>query len=115
MFDFKSKEQRQEEANLFFERLFPYGLNQREALENVLKQLFPKHNSVSVIYHYIDAKDKLLRNSKNEGFTMALKSLKKLKPKLSDAELRELLLLMKLELEITDMSEFPTAESIRNS
>ena len=113
MFDFKSKEERQKDADQFFERLFPFGIQQREFLENILKQLFPKHNIVNVLSHCIDAKDKLLLNRKNQGMDDALKSIEKLKPSLSEDELSDLFTLMKLELELDDMDDYPKYTDVR--
>lgn len=113
MFDFKSKEERQADADQFFERIFPFGQKQREALENILSELFPNHNLVSVLYHYIDAKDKLLLNRKNQGMESALKSINKLQPLLTDDEINIVFTLMKLELQLSSIEEYPIIDDIR--
>lgn len=112
-FNFKNKEEREEESNEYFLKLFPFGIEQREAVEDLLNDLFPLHKKNNLMFHYIDAKDKYIENKRNDGVKNAYKAIKKIKPYFTVSEQDEMFRLIELDTVLNNLDEFPIIEEVR--
>jgi len=56
-FEFKTKEEREEEKREFFLRIFPKGLAQREEVEQALKTRLPNVDIKAAMFYYILVRD----------------------------------------------------------
>ena len=112
-FPFVSKEERERRKKDFDKRIAPFGIEeQREKLKSLLKELFPKVDIMDSMFVFYDAKDSYTkRETPEEGIMAARLRLKR--TKWVDARSEAILLrLIELEVGITSLDEYPTAQDV---
>ena len=112
-FPFVSKEERERRERDFNKRITPFGVEaQRDKLQKVLKELFPKVDIIDCTFAYYDAKDAYTKKETDEEGLHAAKA-KFRTVKWIDGRAEVILLrLLELERAITSLDEFPTAEDV---
>ena len=112
---FKSKEQQEKEERDFQKRVFPFGMEQRDAALAVLKEgTTSKLKDSEKLFAFICAKDACLLNGgeAEDGLQKAEATLDKQKwiPK---EDRCFILTFMRLEIRATSLEDYPTAEDVR--
>lgn len=112
-FPFKTKEQRDREQRDFEKRVFPFGLEQREAARTVLATLIPEYKYDNErLFAFICAKDRyILDEMTDEAIDKARAQLSKMKW-MQPEQIELVLALVKLDSNIDSMSEYPTPEAV---
>lgn len=115
-FPFKSKEQMDRERKDFEKRVFPLGMEQRDAADRVLTDLLPKvkHKS-DRLYAFIAAKDAYVRDVEEDparALAKAREAMQSLHWRGNDNE-RMVMALILLERNTPSLEVYPTAEMVR--
>lgn len=106
MFNYKSKEEREQDFEDYQLKVFPFGSEHKDFVEKQLSDKFEKYNSDLLLYYYIVAKQDLLDNRKNNGLKTALNTLGKIKPKLSEEDKIKLIKLIEIDINSETLSAF---------
>lgn len=112
-FPFKSKEQAQREQKDFEKRVFPFGLEQREAARAVLAAVIPgqKHDNER-LFAFISAKDNyILDEMSEEALNKSRAKLATMKW-LSAEEIELVLALVRLDSAIQSLEDYPTPQQV---
>ena len=115
-FPFTSKDERERKRKDFEKRVVPFGTEaSREKLRAVLKELFPKVDVMDSTFAFYNAKDAYtLRETEEEGRAAARFKLEKTKD-IDDRAVSIFIRLIELEMKITSLDEYPTAQDVLNS
>ncbi len=112
---FKTREQEDKEKRDFEKRVFPFGPEQKDAAEAVLKEgITGKLKNQEKLFAFICAKDACMLNGGEEedGLEKAQEALKK--QKWVSAEDRKFIYtFMRLEIRATSLEDYPTVEQVR--
>ncbi len=90
---FKSKEEKAQDSKEYLDKLFPFGLEQRDMLMEVTNILFPDHKKTNLFFNYIVAKqnyldEKLTDDKREKNVT---KFIKRIRPRLDQEKQEQIL------------------------
>lgn len=111
MFDFRSKEEKEQDFKKYFNLIFPYGEPQREKVIGLLSELLPDYKKDYLVLHYILVKEKVIKQEKTVDDSIRAaerKSAIKITDRLTTV-LRNLLI---TDLKITKELKYPTKAEI---
>ncbi|MEG1305123.1 MAG: hypothetical protein RR058_06435 [Oscillospiraceae bacterium] len=110
-FSFKSKEVREKESKEYENKIFPFGLEQRELAANALMPLMHKKtNRVTTLFGFVSAKQIYLDTDGNEEKQRArLIGCRYYKAD----EIKYILALVKLDCAIESLDNYPNSDTVR--
>ncbi len=115
-FPFVSREQLEREERDFKNRIFPLGIEQREHIATILSEVIPEvRNESDRLYAFISAKDAYMQEytyDAGRAISLARDAIRVMRWKNSHLE-NLILSLIILELPLTSLDEYPTAEMVR--
>lgn len=113
----KSKEEKKQESNNYFNKVFPQGEIQRDTIKKLIEHLFPEHQDFNLFFSYIVIKEFHLDSEDNEEkiTRKTEKELKKLRPKLKNHEKLLLMILLSIDLQSTELLNYDTYLELVNT
>jgi len=120
MFSWKSKEAQKKEQEEYALWAFPHGQKQRDNLETLLKELFPKDNTAMILIAFLTCKELYegeLRScgSRDEAIVEVISDQKKYRHLIKSKETAMYIALVIADADIDELCEYPTADEIRAS
>lgn len=117
-FTWRSKEDQQRIDDEYAAWAFPYGRKQRDNLETLLKELFPKMNLPIVLVIFLTCKEMyeeaMQKNALNEYvISEMLGGQKRFKQMIKKSDMYIYIALVLADTEIDDLCEYPAADLIR--
>ncbi len=106
MFNFKSKEEREQDFEDYQLKVFPFGNDHKKFIEKQLNERFEKYNSDLLLYYYIVAKQELIEDRKKQGLKKANATVSKIRPKLSHDDKLKLIKLIQIDISSENLSTF---------
>lgn len=111
--DFRSKAEKAESYEVFANRIFPYGEEQKEKVIQLLKDSCPKYNIKYLLLHYIMIKDGMTGDSPLEFQEAAAKIGKKRTVVKVTPELERILeCILRIDLEVEEALDYPSCIDI---
>lgn len=107
-FNFRPKVDLDRDREKYLKQVFPRGEQQKQMIQNVLLELFPKRDQKELLYHYIVCKE-IITNDALDPFDQIHKiekALKRVRPKLDFTETETLTNLLYI-----DANEIETIDS----
>lgn len=111
MFDFRSKEEKEQDFKKYFNLIFPYGEPQREKVIGLLTELLPGYKKDYLILHYILVKEKVIKQEKTIDDSIRAAE-RKSTIKITDTVTGVLRNLLISDLKITNELKYPTKVEI---
>lgn len=112
-FNYKSKEEREEEYQSYFKKVFPYGELQKQKVENILVDLSNKNQGNQFMMHYVLIKEAMIDSEVKNYEVIAAgierKRFVKLTPELKDC----LRMLIYKDLTMDEGLDYPTAQELK--
>ncbi|MDR1329099.1 MAG: hypothetical protein LBK23_05825 [Oscillospiraceae bacterium] len=118
IFSWKSKREQEAEAEAYEKWAFPYGTAQREKLQALLLELFPKESAAMTLIPFLTCKE-LFEDARREHETDELAArhliyeVKKYKSVIRKDEMRVYTALVLADRRAGESLEYPSAEEIR--
>jgi len=118
IFSFKSKAAQEKEQEEYALWAFPHGQSQRDNLEKLLKELFPKDNTAMALISFLTCKElygtALKSNeSSDEAIDTVISEQRKYKHVLKRKEVAMYIALAIADADIDEQCEYPAADEIR--
>ena len=120
LFSWKSKATQQNELEQYERWAFPYGQTQRDNLQALLLEVFPKGNVASTLVPFLTCKELFegvlkKQGSRNAAVDTLLNTQKKYKGIIRKKEMAAYIALVLADANIDELCQYPTAEEIRSS
>jgi len=118
LFVWKNKAEREEEQAVYGEWAFPYGPQQKESIEDLLRALFPKGDVVYNLIKYLTCRElyeKELKTAKNQDAAAdrMINHVRKFRNVLKESEMPVYLAIVLADAAIDENLEYPSANVIR--
>ena len=99
--DFDNKGVREQKSKAYFDKLFPYGETHRDTMKRVIEEHFPQRKKMNLFFNYVVLKEKLLE----DDLEAAMKSLTKVRPKMKEEEIDQLIKLAEKDIEAQSLDD----------
>jgi hypothetical protein len=114
IFDFRSKEEKEKSFKAYSKRIFPYGEAQKDAISEILAELFPEENKRYLLMYYVLTKQGMTEDEPMD-FEKALSKAAKCKLLPMTEELKYgIKALLNIDFEIDEKLEYPSIDKLRN-
>lgn len=114
-FTYKSKEEREEEYQSYFKKIFPYGEPQKQKVEEILAGLLNNNQGSRLMMYYILIKEAMIDSEDNDYRALAAgvekKKFVKLTPELKDC----VRMLIYKDLAMDESLDYPTAQELKEA
>lgn len=114
-FTYKSKEEREEEYQSYFKKIFPYGEPQKQKVEEILAGLLNNNQGSRLMMHYILIKEAMIDSEDKDYRALAAgvekKKFVKLTPELKDC----VRMLIYKDLAMDESLDYPTAQELKEA
>lgn len=112
-FNYKSKEEREREYQEYVHKIFPYGEEQRQRIQDLLAELHGKDKVNQLMFHYILIKEAMLDSFDRDYESIAARIEKKRIVKLNSEQKECIRLLIYRDLDMDESLEYPTSEELK--
>lgn len=112
-FPFQSREDMEKEKQEFLSRVFPLGLEQRDAAQKVLEELLPqKKHHREYLFVFISAKDRYTSSDRSEA--VLEKAVNQAGPRkwLTQRDKNIISTLVRMDVDVTSLEEYPTPQQV---
>lgn len=110
---FKSKEEREREYQEYTKKLFPYGEQQRQKVQDLIYALTDKKSGAQLMFHYILIKEAMIESEKKDYEEIASKVEKKKLHKLTPELKACIRILIYIDLDMDESLNYPTPEELK--
>ncbi len=114
-FTYKSKEEREEEYQSYFKKIFPYGEPQKQKVEEILAGLLNNNQGSRLMMYYILIKEAMIDSEDKDYRALAAgvekKKFVKLTPELKDC----VRMLIYKDLAMDESLDYPTAQELKEA
>jgi len=117
MFSWKSKETQEKEQEEYARWAFPFGQKQRDNIEKLLKELFPKDIPAMTLISFLTCKElyesAMKKNgSRGEAIAQIINEQRKHRQLIKKKDIVTYIALVIADADIDELCEYPTAEEI---
>ena len=117
MFSWKSKETQEKEQEEYARWAFPFGQNQRDNIEKLLKELFPKDMAAMTLISFLTCKElyenAMKRNgSRGEAIAQIINEQRKYRQIIKKKDIASYIAIVIADADIDELCEYPAAEEI---
>lgn len=118
MFTWKSKSTQQKEQETYERWAFPYGQKQRDALQKLLLDVYPKESIPTTLIPFLTCKELyegilIKAGSRDEAVDLMINKQKKYKQIIKKKTMSTYLALVLADADIDDRCEYPPADEIK--
>ena len=111
-----NKEEKEQRRQEYIRQIFPFGEEtQKQVVTKLLREVCPdsKARDEELLFVFISGKDSYLKGQPGPGGLDNLFAKNSFRKWLPEAELRQVVALVYLEREVTDLEKYPTADAVR--
>lgn len=110
---FLSKEEKERRYREYLKKLFPYGENQKQKVQEIVSSLTSKKNAPQLMMHYVLIKEAMIDSESKDYDAVAAKIEKKNFVKLTPELKTCIKLLILKDLEIDENLNYPTCDELK--